>query len=286
MNGKSKIWPSIDDFGSYDLRQRVALARILNRDILQIVQILDEYNKTSTLSRLLSIPLVFAQEELNELYVYVTNALEELYKADQWFITNIFPGLWENTKVICRDKQCLIDYHDFLEKHNAYCNEIERQWILLGKPDGHFSYQTYFWLDNVQQKLNLYQKELLALRKKEEQLRVDWGEALFTLSYDEMKGELSVNKRLVRKIRTDSTLDKLLVEANRRSGERIFICGHSINISKTINNLRLPKPMKDLFFRNREQKSCVVCPIITRRMLLEVGVNFDEIEIWLREYPS
>jgi hypothetical protein len=262
----------------------VALARTLNRYVLQIVQILDKY-KTSTLFRLLSIPLAFTQGGLNEIYVYVTKTLEELYEADRESTTNIFPGLWENTKILCKDKQCLIDCHDFLEKHNAYCNEIERQWILLGKPDGHFFYQTYFWLDNVQQRLDLYQKELLALRRKEKRLHVDWDEALFILSYDEMKGELLVNKRLVRKIRTDSTLDKLLVEANRRPGERISICGHSVNISKAINNLRLPKPMKDLFFRNREQKSCIVCPIITRRMLLEDEVDFDEIEVWLEDYP-
>lgn len=286
MSERTRLQPPTVDFSSWDSDQKLYLAKLLNDKISQIICIFCEINKISTLIKLLSIGLSFSLDELNDLYVNIVDALERLYKTDMSFKNIAVAPPWKKIKILHGHEEEILNDKIFMTKHKKHCSEVERQWILAGKPKIILTYQMHAWVESIEQKLSSYRNEIEVLQNKQKRYLLDPDEVLFTIKYDGIRGILSINGALIQKVRIDSVLDKFMSKAQNNPTKRTHIEGHNLNLPKTIGNIKMPKLLKDLFFEGRSRNSCILNLTITRGRLLESGASSGEIKDLLQQYPS
>ena len=285
MSERTRLQPLTIDSSLLDLNQKIYLAKLLNGKISQIIRTFHEINKISIIIKLLSVDLSFSLDELNDLYVNIVDIIERLYEVDVSFKDIVATPIWKRVKILYGYEEVL-DNKTFMVEHKRHCSEIERRWILVGKPEVALTYQMYVWIESTERTLFSYWREIEILQGKEKQFLPNPDEILFAIKYKSMQCELSINNVFIQKVRTDFVLDRFLSKAQKNPAKRTYVEGHGLNLPKAIGNIKMPKLLKDLFFEGRSSNSCVFNPTITRRRLLESGASLGEIEELLRRYPS
>lgn len=276
-----RLQPLNCNFQSWNFGQKIYLAKILNDKVVQIIQVLVDLEDMSVLLKLLSSLLSSVFDRLNDSYVRLVDQLIRLYETDE-ILKKITPAApWKTEKIL----RSTMEYKSILTKYEEHAIEVKRQWILANSPRPFLSYQICIWINDINQELHLYKAEIDKICSKEKQLRPNYDKILFTCTYNARKGELLINGAKAHQTQAGSVLDDFLEKAQESPGKTVRVEIHGCNLAKTIGNLKIPKSLNKLFFVARTKKTCIFQPNITARMLLEDGVQLDEVMELTKQYP-
>ena len=156
MSEGTRLQPLTVDFSSLDSKQKLYLAKLLNDKISQIIWVFCEINKIPVLIKLLTADSSFSFDELNDWYVNIVDVLERLYKTDVSFKNLAAAPPWKKIKILHGHEEEILNDKTFMTKHKKHYSEIERRWILAGKPETISTYQIYAWAESIEQKLSSY----------------------------------------------------------------------------------------------------------------------------------
>lgn len=258
-----------------------AFARLLNSVVLQIVQLVREIEA-------LDLPddYDWKLSELNRVYVWLVNELDELYKQNKklseiepkpfWMKYNILtPYYWEILRFLDEPTE---------KKGQAHINQLDRLCIIANSENPELSPENMKLLEEASAAIKNY-KELLKDAELVEYDELDddaWYIPEYWVSY--INGEIVINDTLyLKKTHIGRTTD-LLLEQAFKNPNRLFIPklpATARNLSTVLSSAGFDPVQRQLFFPKLSPKGVLFRPRVTFEQVQKDNIDTTKLDLVL-----
>lgn len=229
--------------------------------------------------------------ELNRAYVLVVDELEKIYKRNPELAAIKPEPIWKRFDVLKTSSWEINEYlndpdNDLGQAHNA---RVEKLVIVAGKDTPDFTPEQKQLLDYANSIRIKYGKLLDVLNKKRLAKKAnDWQIPEYTLTYDDIRGTITINNVLrlnKRSTNDESSIDKILAKGMRRPDE---LFDPQLNTSKSlssiISNAGFTPTLRKLFFPvARKGKGVLLRPKVTRAEADAENIDTTELDLELKK---